>query len=994
MSAAAELYEEPPDALAKALGHAAHLLPAQAPLASFVHHNTLHAFEHLPFHEAVREAEQLLGGQPYLPIGAFRAAYARGRIRARDVDATLDLFLMDRGDEPILEGVTRRALARIAMIHELAPDDVAQCAWVLAEGSELDAFPPAAARQPLLANALAFLLDDESALRDRCHVEAAPTRIDLPRLRHDPEPLVRRAYHVHASRITVDAARQESAAPDEPNDPSPRSLFFRLASAYLDAGLAYWAMPGREDGFFTASVRLLALAGGPWESDRAIRQRARAAKALDGEAFVRTCLGDAGIQEVDWADRILSELLEVRGFAGMFATLEADRSLALTAFPHRLVDALAVWWLVRPPRPRHETKTSRRRQLDAPRATTRDAIALARLAIFTGIDLPTFVGLDARDGRRVLDELQAFGDRTRRQVWQEAYERAHRHAVLDAVALNDAGQRALTPAAPRLQVACCIDDREESLRRHIEEQDPAYETIGIAGFYGLAIAYQGVSDPHARPLLPAGRKPTHRIEEQPATRAGGWAFRRRWMAELGFGGHVGSRTLLRGSAASMTGIAQTVPLLLDVFAPRRAARLRAGLARTALRPPKTRLSAFAGESAQSEATASHDHDHQADDALPTGYDVEEAADVLAGVLHDAGVHEFAPLFIALGHGSTSMNNPHEAAHECGACSGGKGGANARLFAVLANDPRVRTALAERGLEIPEETVFVGGIHDTSSDAVTLFDLDAVPDSHAELLAETKRVLLHARALDAHERVRRFDSVPLGVSPKAALRHVEGRAYNLAEPRPEYGHCTNAICLVGRRWLSRGLFLDRRAFLVSYDPTRDPDGDVLARVLRSVGPVGAGINLEYYFSTVDQNVYGCGTKLPHNVNGLVGVMNGHESDLRTGLPYQMVDVHEPVRLVTVVEATPERLLDIAEREPVVGRLVTGGWIQLVAADPESGALFEFGPGGFTPYTPDLSRVSTYSDSRACYQAHREDRRPARILAGLPETSRREKEPSHA
>ena len=440
----------------------------------------------------------------------------------------------------------------------------------------------------------------------------------------------------------------------------------------------------------------------------------------------------------------------------------------------------------------------------------------------------------------------------------------------------------------------------------------------------------------------------------------------------------------------MTGVAQTVPLLLDLFAPRRAERMRAGLARTALRPPKTRLSAFvAAETAETAETAGH----STDDSLPTGYDVEEAADILAGVLHDAGVHDFAPLFIALGHGSTSMNNPHEAAHECGACSGGKGGANARLFAALANDPRVRAALAERGMEIPGRTVFVGGIHDTSSDAVTLFDLDAVPDSHTELLAEAQGALLHARALDAHERVRRFDSVPLGVSPQAALRHVEGRAYNLAEPRPEYGHCTNAICLVGRRWLSRGLFLDRRAFLVSYDPTRDPEGDVLARVLRSVGPVGAGINLEYYFSTVDQNVYGCGTKLPHNVNGLVGVMNGHESDLRTGLPYQMVDVHEPVRLVTVVEATPARLLEIAEREPAVGRLVKGAWIQLVAADPESGALFEFGPDGFTPYTPDLSRVSTYSDSRACYEAHREDRRPARILAGLPETVR-SKESSHA
>ena len=56
--------------------------------------------------------------------------------------------------------------------------------------------------------------------------------------------------------------------------------------------------------------------------------------------------------------------------------------------------------------------------------------------------------------------------------------------------------------------------------------------------------------------------------------------------------------------------------------------------------------------------------------------------------------------------------------------------------------------------------------------------------------------------------------------ESALRHVEERSEHLAEPRPEYGHCTNAVCVVGRRSLTRGLFLDRRAFLVSYDANRD------------------------------------------------------------------------------------------------------------------------------------------------------------------------------
>ena len=218
-------------------------------------------------------------------------------------------------------------------------------------------------------------------------------------------------------------------------------------------------------------------------------------------------------------------------------------------------------------------------------------------------------------------------------------------------------------------------------------------------------------------------------------------------------------------------------------------------------------------------------------------------------------------------------------------------------------------------------------------------------------------------------MRRFHTVPLDVTPERALRIVEARSASLAEPRPEYGHCTNSLCFVGRRARTRGLFLDRRAFLVSYDPTTDPDGRVLERLLASVGPVGAGINLEYYFSTVDQAHFGAGSKLPHNVTGLVGVMDGHESDLRTGLPYQTVDVHEPMRLLFIVEASPQRLLQVVDGRPEVGRLVAGGWVGLVSRDPETGALAIFEGGGFEPYTPSADPVPRFARSVDAYRGHR-------------------------
>src|SRR5216117_2412851 len=184
------------------------------------------------------------------------------------------------------------------------------------------------------------------------------------------------------------------------------------------------------------------------------------------------------------------------------------------------------------------------------------------------------------------------------------------------------------------------------------------------------------------------------------------------------------------------------------------------------------------------------------------------------------------------------------------------------------------------------------------------------------------------------RCRTAGSAPGWYPPLAALAHVEGRAADLAQPRPEYGHATNAFCIIGRRARTCGLFLDRRAFLVSYNPTGDHDGAILARVMAAVVPVVAGISLEYYFSYVDPTGYGCGTKLPHNVTSLLGVMDGAQSDLRTGLPWQMVEIHEPARLAIVVEGAPDRVRRVLLDNPAIERLVRHRWIWLACLDAKA------------------------------------------------------------
>jgi uncharacterized protein YbcC (UPF0753/DUF2309 family) len=433
---------------------------------------------------------------------------------------------------------------------------------------------------------------------------------------------------------------------------------------------------------------------------------------------------------------------------------------------------------------------------------------------------------------------------------------------------------------------------------------------------------------------------------------------RRRMGRLFHHVHLQTRTAAGGFVAGLLGSITSLPLVLRILFPRATAKM-GGLFRRVVDPLKTQL--------RLERTTSQPGPQG--DAL--GYTIEEMAKIVEGGLQAIGLTKnFAPLVFIMGHGSGSLNNPHEAAYDCGACGGGPGGPNARALAAMANEPRVRALLSQRGLTIPKDVFFIGGFHNTCDDSLVYYDLDPLPPSRWNLFTRAKDALDQARLADAHERCRRFESASFSLSPLGALKHVENRSEDLSQVRPEYCHATNAVCIVARRARTRGMFLDRRSFLTSYDPTIDDEQtSILAGLLAAVIPVCAGINLEYYFSAVDNPGYGCGSKLPHNLTSLVGVMEGAESDLRTGLSAQMIEIHEPVRILFLVETTPAAMLSIMERNPTINELVRNCWVQLSLLDPRSDQLKIFANDEFQPYFPEDISLPVVAKSADWYRGWR-------------------------
>lgn len=691
---------------------------------------------------------------------------------------------------------------------------------------------------------------------------------------------------------------------------STHSLLFRVLCSYLDQGIAIWNFPIHDKGFL-ASIRELEK-----NTFKGIFTSNRAKKLLQENASITQLLEIIVGKEELFEHYLFDQQFGHPGWSGMIATIENNPSSLLDSKQITLEELIKFELLLE-----IDTLDTKFNNIWSP--------------LGFKVENTNFLLFEKVNYNELFDVLS---------LWQQAFEWSFYDAVLSNVQNVKEEKIEQTPS---FQGLFCMDDRECSFRRHVEHIDKNVSTYGTAAFFNFEFFYQPVNGKFYTKLCPAPVTPKFLIKEEHR--------KKKQAKDLHY--HKQSHSLFFGWIISQTlGFSSALKLFLNIFKP-------------SMSPATT--SSFKHLHKKSKLVIENKDVNQKEGDLQIGFSVEEMANRVEGLLKSIGlVSNFSPIVYVVGHGATSINNTHYAGYDCGACSGRPSSVNAKVASFAANHPEVRAILRQRGIDIPTSTQFLPALHDTTRDEIAFYDEDTLSDDNKTL--HQQNVITFTKALDnnAKERSRRFDTIDTSDTLEKVHEKVKRRSLSLFEPRPELNHATNAMCIVGRRSLSKQLFLDRRSFLNSYDYEVDPSGDYLAIILGAVAPVGGGINLEYYFSRVDNQKLGAGSKLPHNVMGLIGVANGIDGDLRPGLPSQMIEVHDPVRLLVIAEHFPEKVMYAISKNPATYEWFKNDWVKLVAVQPETKELFVFEDEKFVPYQP-IQAVNFIKDEMQLVETTKEN-----------------------
>jgi uncharacterized protein YbcC (UPF0753/DUF2309 family) len=814
----------------KTLEKLKHYLPSQNPLKDFIHHNTLHAFQHYNFNIGLEKASKIFGYRTYMNLSEYRKLYANNKINKKVFET---IIKEKKGNKD----------------YEI---------W-------------------------------KNKLLNKDYDEEIDCRIG--RLRKNWKEKLK---------INVDKATHP--------------VLFRIVGSFLDQGISIWKFPVHDKSFLNALRELEKNSLTKiFSSKRAQNMFFNTHTTID--KALKIIVGDETLFEQYLFDQQFAH----PGWSGMIAVIESNANVLLDKRKINLAEFILFELLL---------------EIDALDKHFGEG-EWKPLANY--VNPNSLEGLFNKIPHSELFEVYS--------LWQEIYEWSYYDQVLLGLQL---GKTSNIQTKKEVQAILCIDDRECSFRRYIEEEIPFCETYGTTGFFNVEFYFQPEHGKFFTKVCPAPVNPKYLIKEYESKKRHDEEWHLNKNRKGITGGWLISQTL---------GFWSALKLASNIFKPSEST---------------LNVSSFQHMDKNGKLKIEASDKIQTSHGLQLGFTIPEMADRMEGLLKSIDLTDsFAPLVYIIGHGASSVNNTHYAGYDCGACSGRAGSVNARVAAYFANHKSVRHELKDRGITIPDNTHFVAALHDTTKDEIEFYDEKDIPLQLKEKHEEN--VLKFNSALDknAKERSRRFILMDSNKSPKEVHEKVKLRALSLFEPRPEWNHATNALCIVGKREISKHLFLDRRSFLNSYDYSKDLEGKYLLNILKAVAPVCGGINLEYYFSKIDNNRLGAGTKLPHNVMGLIGVANGMDGDLRPGLPAQMLNIHEPIRLMVIIEHYPEVILKTLNEHPPTLEWFKNNWIHLCAIHPDNKELFVYKTETFIKYQPINSTLPVAENLESIFESNSGD-----------------------
>ncbi len=884
-------------------------LPIQNPLHSFVHNNVLMMFEGKEFHEALAEAGHLYRARSYWQLEKYKAKFDEKKISFEDIKEAIDQYSLHYNNSVLSEklGIKLKDYYQGLMFSELMfnEDEIQPD---IPDGSLWEKSAKKMAGQELRFN------ENVRKFRAKEYWE--------------------KYYNESVSSTT-------------------QPFIIRLISSYLDQGQSFWANPFTEKGFwnfFSQDVELTSKFGTKWQ--KILGQKLAAYKDQTPQAIIEAELTKMKIPIQNWEDYILDILFDLKGWAGMVNKLETEPWQATVKAPSiKLVDYIASLILIESSLDQYHAKVHSTdlaiiygREDFTTIRSFQLTLAIYQITKYFHLKPEWMDRFSSEELVQIVAEVDASEKEHLIRLWHEAYENHFYREALSALVSHDPPKIETDPV--QAQVLFCIDDREESIRRHLEEVNPDIKTFGVVGFFGIDMKFSSLKHKRLIAQCPPVVIPSRIVTEVP--KSGQDTKRFMWLHQFIGGSDLSlyylSRTLFRGFFSTLIlGIISIVPMFLQVFFPKQSKKLRMSFNSFISPTPATDIMIEQGLDGH-------------------GYSKPEMAKIVQAILSMCGMKDdFCNLLIMMGHGSSSNNNPFKQAYGCGACGGNAGIPNSRAFAKMANDPEVRRELVKLGTVIPDASYFVSGFHDTCTDEINFFDTELIPKNYLTAFNKIKVSLDQACELNAFERCQRFSSKDAKISPKQALKHVRERAEDLAQPRPEYGHSTNALSIVGRRNLTKGLFMNRRSFLLSYDWEIDPQGEILKQVVLGGVPVCVNINMDYYFSSVDNDNFGCGSKLPLNLTALLGVMTGSQSDLRIGLARQMVEIHEPIRNLVVIEAPLERVSVVFNSHPRLKNILYNHWMKLAVYDPQAQGWYFFREDQFQPLVVEKTHIKHFTTS---------------------------------